>query len=99
MLLLLSDNIFQNLLLKKNRKAIRVSNGGTQIRTERMPVMFWIQTVCKGYQQTMKVAASKERVNCFFSDRTILILEKKMATLMMTLMVLFKPYHSKTKCQ
>ena len=28
-------------------------------------VMIWIQTVCKGYQQTSKFAATKEIVNRF----------------------------------
>ena len=27
-----------------------------------MSVLIWVQTVCKGYQQTTKFAASKERV-------------------------------------
>ena len=34
-----------------------------QIRTDATSVLIWIQTVCKCYQQTTKVAASKERVN------------------------------------
>ena len=33
-----------------------------QIRTNTLLVLIWPQTVCKGYQQTTKVAASKERV-------------------------------------
>ena len=28
-----------------------------------LSVLIWVQTVCKGNQQTKKVAASKERVN------------------------------------
>ena len=28
-----------------------------------MSVLIWVQTVCKGYQQTTKVAVVKERVN------------------------------------
>ena len=28
-----------------------------------MLVLIWVQTVCKGYQQTSKVTISKERVN------------------------------------
>ena len=28
-----------------------------------MSVLIWVQTVCRGYRQTTKVAASKERVN------------------------------------
>ena len=34
-----------------------------QIRTDTMSVLIWLQTVCKGYQQTTKVTTSKERVN------------------------------------
>ena len=33
-----------------------------QIRTDILSVLIWVQTLCKGYQQTTKVAASKERV-------------------------------------
>ena len=33
-----------------------------QIRTDNLSVLIWVQTVCKGYQQTTKVAACKERV-------------------------------------
>ena len=32
----------------------------TQMRTDRMSVLIWVQIVCKGYRQ--KTAASKERV-------------------------------------
>ena len=28
-----------------------------------MSVLIWVQTVCKGYQRTTKVAPSKERIN------------------------------------
>ena len=33
----------------------------TQIRTDIMSVLIWVQTICKGYQRTTKVVASKER--------------------------------------
>ena len=33
-----------------------------QIRTDVLSVLTWKQTVCKGYQQTTKVAADKKRV-------------------------------------
>ena len=33
-----------------------------QIRTNILSVLIWVQTVCKGYQQTTKVDASEERV-------------------------------------
>ena len=35
------------------------------IRTDILLVLIWVQTDCKGYQQTTKIAASKERVNLF----------------------------------
>ena len=34
----------------------------TQIRNDVLSVLICVQTACKGYQQTAKVAASKERV-------------------------------------
>ena len=33
-----------------------------QTRTDILLVLIWFQTVCKGYQQTAKLATSKERV-------------------------------------
>ena len=33
-----------------------------KFRTDRMSVLIWVQTVCKGYRETTKVVASKERV-------------------------------------
>ena len=33
-----------------------------QIRTDILSVLIWVQTVCKGYQQTEKVIPSKENV-------------------------------------
>ena len=33
-----------------------------QNRTKALSVLIWVQTVCKGYQQTINVVASKERV-------------------------------------
>ena len=32
-----------------------------QIRTDILSVLIWVQTICKGLQQTTKVAASKEK--------------------------------------
>ena len=46
------------------RYTIRVSNGLDQDQTDILSVLIWVQTVCKGYQQTSKVATySKERVS------------------------------------
>ena len=42
-----------------------------QIWTNVLSVLTWVQTVCKGYQQTRKVTASKERVN-FSKTRPVL---------------------------
>ena len=46
-----------------------------QIRTDILSVLIWVQTVCKRYQQTTKVAATKERVlhktEMLFSDDDI----------------------------
>ena len=36
-----------------------------QIRTDILSVLIWAQTVCRNYQQTTKVTASKEKVNAF----------------------------------
>ena len=44
------------------RNTIRVSNVCIQIRAEVLSVLIWEQTVCKGNQQTTKVAAGKKRV-------------------------------------
>ena len=34
-----------------------------QIKTDILSVMIWVQTVCKGYQKTIKFTTSRERVN------------------------------------
>ena len=39
-----------------------------QIRTDILSVLIWVQTLCKGYQQTTKVAASKERVKSIVTE-------------------------------
>ena len=48
------------------RNTIRVQKG-IQIRTDAVSVLIWLQTVCKSYQQTTEVAASKERVLKLFT--------------------------------
>ena len=40
----------------------------TQIRTDILSVLIWVQPVCRGYWQTTNVATSKERVN---SDKSL----------------------------
>ena len=42
------------------RNTIRVSNSLIQIRTNVLLVLIWVQTICKGYQQTTKSIACKE---------------------------------------
>ena len=55
MLSLLSADFFQKTLF--DCQAVWI-----QIMTDILSVLLWVQTVCKGYQQQTKVAASKERV-------------------------------------
>ena len=64
MLLLSSADFFQSCLLKKilSGTLSECQTGWIQVRTDVLLVLIWVQTVCKGYQQTTKVAASKERV-------------------------------------
>ena len=42
--------------------AIIESNGLDPDQDRHLSVLIWGQAVCKGYQQTAKVAASKERI-------------------------------------
>ena len=65
MLLLLSaEFFFQNYFLQKILSGIlsECQTDWTQIRTDILSVLIWVQIVCKGYLQMTKVAASKERV-------------------------------------
>ena len=41
---------------------------------DRMSVLIWVQTVCKGYLQMTKVAASQERVNAHLFNESYQIL-------------------------
>ena len=65
MLLLSSADFFSKLTFSKNSSwsAIRVSNGLDSDQDGRFVGPDLGQSVCKGYQQTTKVAANKERVN------------------------------------
>ena len=45
----------------------------TQIRTNFMLVLIWVQTVCKGFKQMTKVTASKERVNMLILNANVLL--------------------------
>ena len=70
MLFLSSADFFQSLLFQKILSGT-LSECGTvwiQIRSDSLLVLIWVQTICKGYQQTTKVAASKERVNQLVID-------------------------------
>ena len=55
MCLLSSADFFNNSF----RNTIIVSSAWIQIRTDILLVLIWIQTVCKGYQQKIKVTVSK----------------------------------------
>ena len=54
---------FQNLLFQKvlSGTLSQCQTVWIQIKTVILLILIWIQTVCKGYQQTTKVAAGKER--------------------------------------
>ena len=54
-----------NFLKKKAfRNTIRDSQTvWIQIRTDILSVLIWVQTVCKGYQQTTQITSNKEGVN------------------------------------
>ena len=60
--LLSSADFFLKKTFSKNSfwNNLRVSNG-MDPGQDRLLVQIWVQTVCKGYQQTTKVADSKER--------------------------------------
>ena len=76
-MLLLSFAIFRiNFSKDSLRNTISMSNGlefWIQIRMDVLMVLIWVKTVCKGYQQTIKVTASKERVN-MIDHETVLLL-------------------------
>ena len=55
MLLLLSADLFQNLLFEKILSKT-LSTVWIQMRTDRKSVLIWVKTVCKGYQLTTNVA-------------------------------------------
>ena len=63
MFLLSSADFFQNqLFLKILSGTSECQTVWIQIRTDILSVLLWVQTVCKGYQQTTKVTTSMERV-------------------------------------
>ena len=66
MLLLLSADTFENRLFQKKnfKNTIRVSNGLGPDH-DRHSVLIWVLTVCKIYQETTKVVASKQRVKFY----------------------------------
>ena len=45
-----------------------MSNSLDQDQARHLVGLIWVQTVCKGYQQTTKATANKERVNFISSD-------------------------------
>ena len=52
-------NVFQKILCGIT---LECQNAWIQIRTDNLSVLIWVQIVCKGYQQTKKFAASRQRV-------------------------------------
>ena len=60
--LLSSADIFQNYYFQKSLSETLsgCQTVWTKIRTDIMLVLIWVQTVCKDYQQTTKVAVSNE---------------------------------------
>ena len=68
MLLLSSADFFQNLPSPKilSGTLSKCQTIWIQIRTDILSVLLWVQTVCKGYHQTTKVVASKERVDLLY---------------------------------
>ena len=47
-----------------------MSNGFLiHIRTDILSILIWVQTVCKGYQQIINVAASRVKVNNTIADQ------------------------------
>ena len=62
LLLLSSTDFFQKELFQKILSGTQSEchTVWIQIRTDILPVRIWVQTVCKGYQQTTKVGTSKD---------------------------------------
>ena len=50
------------------RNTIRVSNSWDPDQARHFVSLIWVHTVCKGYQQTTKVATSRERVYLYAED-------------------------------
>ena len=65
MRLLSSTHFFSKLTFSKilSETLLECQMVWIQIRTVILSVLIWVQNVCKGYQQTTKFPASKERVN------------------------------------
>ena len=61
--------------LKKSISGVpsKSQTGTIQIRTDILSVLIWVQIVCKGYQQTTKIAASKDRQTCSSIRRAVRI--------------------------
>ena len=60
-----SADFFQNYFFRKILAGTHFEyhTAWIQIRAAILLVLIWVQTVCKGYQQTTRVVTSKERVN------------------------------------
>ena len=58
-------NILKNYFMNAISECLMV---WIQIRTDILLVLNWVQTVCKGHQQTKKVSSSKERIKAAFKN-------------------------------
>ena len=59
-----------NFFKKNFRNTIRCQTIWSRSKTNVLWVLIWVQTVCKGYQQTTKVTASMERVEKISNQNT-----------------------------
>ena len=79
MVLMLSANFFSKLTFQNSLSGTLSechlnSLDPDQDRQFSLSVLIWVQTVCKGYQQTTKVAASNKESVKYFSAKTYEIL-------------------------
>ena len=72
-----SADFFQNQLFQKFLSGTQseCQTVWNQIRTDVLSVLIWVQIVCKGYHQTTKVVASKERF------KPIVLVQKELSAL------------------
>ena len=78
MLLMSSADFFKIIFFSKNNfgKTIRVPNSFDPNQDPCLSVLIWVRTVCNGYQQMTKVAASKERDSHLNTSSLIFLIGK-----------------------